>query len=267
MRSAAIRRRVDRVAVVTGRVAAVMGRGQRLSVDHRPRSTAAHCCRACGTHSHALLGRTNRPHACVTHALQGPTHPLAPPFSWQALNSVFELLPVAAVIDDTILCLHGGIGDQLTQLAQLEALPRPVKVDLSQRSLLNDVLWSDPTEVDGQLGVHPNQRGPNTVTYGKDRVARFLEANGLKLLVRAHQCVQDAFEWCADGRVLTVFSAPDYGARWSNDAAMLVVNRSLHVFPKVLRSRGRASAQSNWAADPERPYTPPRARPAHDEKR
>ena len=72
---------------------------------------------------------------------------------------------------------------------------------------------------------------------------------------------QDGFEWCADGRVLTVFSAPDYGARWSNDAAMLVVNRSLHVFPKVLRSRGRAKAEAHWACDPERPYTPPRARP------
>ena len=114
---------------------------------------------------------------------------------WQSVNAVFELLPVAAVVDDVVLCLHGGIGDQLTQLSQLEALPRPVKVDLSQRSLLNDVLWSDPTEVDGRLGVHPNVRGPNTVTYGKDRVARFLEANGLMLLVRAHQCVQVAPTW------------------------------------------------------------------------
>ena len=38
---------------------------------------------------------------------------------------------------------------------------------------------------------------------------------------------------CAHGRLLTVFSAPDYGARWKNDAAMLVINRELHVFPKV----------------------------------
>ena len=54
---------------------------------------------------------------------------------------------------------------------------------------------------------------------------------------------------------LTCFdSAPES----SNDAAMLVINRSLHVFPKVLRSRGRSSAQPHWVSDPERPFTPPR---------
>ena len=52
----------------------------------------------------------------------------------------------------------------------------------------------------------------------------------------------------------------------TNDAAMLVVNRSLHVFPKVLRSRGRSSAQPHWVSDPERPFTPPRARPGEEEE-
>jgi len=177
---------------------------------------------------------------------------------WAAINTVFEMLPVAAVVGEVVLCLHGGIGDHLTSLEQIRQLPRPVTIDLSTRSVLNDILWSDPTEVDSHLGVHPNQRGPNTVTYGKDRVRRFLEDNGLKLLIRAHQCVQDGFEWCADGQVLTLFSAPDYGAKWTNDAAMLIVNRSLHVFPKVLRSKGRDSAKKDWVNDPERPFTPPR---------
>ena len=62
---------------------------------------------------------------------------------------------------------------------------------LSRRSLLNEVLWSDPTDSDEKAGCHPNARGPNTVSYGPDRVRDFCEANGLKLLVRAHQCVQD----------------------------------------------------------------------------
>ena len=56
------------------------------------------------------------------------------------------------------------IGDQLHSLSQLHQLPRPAAVDLSCRSLLNDVLWSDPTDSDGRLGVQPNARGPNTVT-------------------------------------------------------------------------------------------------------
>lgn len=180
---------------------------------------------------------------------------------WLAINRVFEWLPVAALVDNCVLCVHGGIGESLQTLAQLEGLPRPSVVDLSKRSLLNEVLWSDPTDSDERNGCHPNARGPNTVSYGPDRVRSFCESNGLKLLVRAHQCVQDGFEFCAHGRVLTLFSAPDYGARWKNDAAMLVINRELHVFPKVLRSRGCAAAAADWVIDPKRPFTPPRPRP------
>ena len=181
---------------------------------------------------------------------------------WTAINRVFEWLPVAALVDDCVLCVHGGIGESLVSLKQLRALPRPVKIDLSKKSVLNEVLWSDPTDSDERLGVHPNVRGPNTVSYGPDRVRDFCEANNLKLVVRAHQCVQDGFEWCAHGRLLTVFSAPDYGARWTNDAAMLVLNRELHVFPKVLKSRGKRPSVANWVNDQKRPYTPPRTRPA-----
>jgi len=46
---------------------------------------------------------------------------------------------------------------------------------------------------------------------------------------------------CAGGRILTVFSAPDYGGHHKNDAAMVVMSRELHVFPKVLHARGRAA--------------------------
>lgn len=46
-----------------------------------------------------------------------------------------------------ILCVHGGIGDHVTSIAQISHLPRPAKVDLSTRSVLTDLLWSDPTEV------------------------------------------------------------------------------------------------------------------------
>ena len=180
---------------------------------------------------------------------------------WAAVNRVFEWLPVAALVDDCVLCVHGGIGEQLQSLQQLKDLPRPTQVDLSRRSIMNEVLWSDPTDSDETIGCHPNIRGPNTVSYGPDRVRAFCNANGLKLLVRAHQCVQDGFEWCAHGKLLTLFSAPDYGARWRNDAAMLVLSRALHVFPKVLRSKGRRAASKDWVHDEKRPFTPPRPRP------
>ena len=103
--------------------------------------------------------------------------------------------------------------------------------------LLNDILWSDPTDSDGLEGVMPNARGPNTVQFGPDRVRAFCDANKLKLVVRGHQCVRDGFEYFAQGRLLTLFSAPDYGAHFTNDGAMLVINRDLHAPPRVAAAR------------------------------
>ena len=122
---------------------------------------------------------------------------------WRAINSVFELLPVAATIDGAVLCVHGGLGASLQSVAQLHALPRPARVDLRAQAgparVLVDALWSDPTDHDDEAGVHPNQRGPNTVKFGPDRVRAFCRASGLRLVVRAHQCVQDGFEFFANG--------------------------------------------------------------------
>ena len=52
------------------------------------------------------------------------------------MNRVFEWLPLAALVDDSVLCVHGGIGEQLQTLQQLKELPRPTTIDLSRRSIL-----------------------------------------------------------------------------------------------------------------------------------
>ena len=50
---------------------------------------------------------------------------------------------------------------------------------------------SDPTENDSVMGLRPNARGPGLVTFGPDRVKEFCEANGLQMIIRAHECVMD----------------------------------------------------------------------------
>ena len=37
----------------------------------------------------------------------------------------------------------------------------------------------------------------------------------------------------------------------------------LHLFPKVLKARGRRASCHDWVDDPQRPFTPPRPRPSH----
>lgn len=149
---------------------------------------------------------------------------------WERVNDVFEFLPIAALVDGAILCIHGGIGDSITTLDDLRGIPKPIQVigeitpsTTARERMILDALWSDPTDNDSVLGVHCSPRGKNTCRFGPDRVQEFNRRNGLKLIIRAHECVQFGYEYFAGGQLLTVFSATNYCNQYSNDGAMVVL--------------------------------------------
>lgn len=159
------------------------------------------------------------------------------------INRMFEYLPLAAIIEDKVICLHGGIGSSLKTVSQIEALSRPLEVvhevsnDLQQ--LIVDILWSDPTDSDLETGIQPNViRDPNgtgnIVKFGPDQVKEFLARNGLSLIIRAHECVMDGFERFAGGDLITVFSATDYCGRHKNAGAVLFFKKNLEIKPKLI---------------------------------
>lgn len=149
---------------------------------------------------------------------------------WERVNDVFEFLPIAALVEGAILCIHGGIGDSISNLDDLRGIPKPIQVvgEINDRTtprdrMILDALWSDPTDNDSVLGVHLSPRGKNTCRFGPDRVQEFNRRNGLKLIIRAHECVQHGYEYFAHGQLLTVFSATNYCNQYNNDGAMVVL--------------------------------------------
>ena len=188
------------------------------------------------------------------------------------INCMFEFLPLAAIIEDKVICLHGGIGSSLETVEQIEALSRPLEVihevsnDLQQ--LVVDILWSDPTDSDLELGILPNAiRDPNgtgnIVKFGPDRVKEFLKRNKLEMIIRAHECVMDGFERFAGGDLITVFSATDYCGRHKNAGAVLFFKKNFEITPKLIYPMDNPYG-SNWIETEEslkkRPPTPPRWR-------
>lgn len=101
---------------------------------------------------------------------------------WKQFTDCFNCLPVAALIDEKILCMHGGLSPVLHSLNQIKSLPRPSEVP--ETGLLCDLLWSDPSS-DIQ-GWGENERGVS-YTFGADRVKEFLQKHDLDLICRAHQ--------------------------------------------------------------------------------
>ncbi|VAH02161.1 unnamed protein product [Triticum turgidum subsp. durum] len=193
-------------------------------------------------------------------------------WAWTRFNQLFNYLPLAAMIEKKIICMHGGIGRSINSVEQIEKIERPITMDVGSIVLM-DLLWSDPTENDSVEGLRPNARGPGLVTFGPDRVAEFCKRNKLQLIIRAHECVMDGFERFAHGQLITLFSATNYCGTANNAGAILVVGRGLVIVPKLIHplpppvnspeSSPERAMDATWMQELniKRPPTPTRGRP------
>ena len=137
---------------------------------------------------------------------------------WMRFNVVFTWLPFAAVVDGQAFCLHGGISQCMKSIEDIEDLERPI-MDYTDNKLLEDLMWSDPTEARGFI---PSNRGNGTL-FGYLPLVDFLHSNSLKILVRGHQCVNDGVTKFHRGLGYTVFSSSNYTEFTGNACGMLIV--------------------------------------------
>jgi serine/threonine-protein phosphatase PP1 catalytic subunit len=150
---------------------------------------------------------------------------------WKIFIDLFNELPVAACIDDKILLVHGGLSPDLTSLDQLAKLKRPT--DVPETGLLCDILWSDPES--NQKSWNENDRGVS-YTFNEKVLTKFLDNNNLDLLCRAHQVVEEGYEFFGDKELVTIFSAPNYCGEFDNSAAIMSVDENLMCSFKIFKS-------------------------------
>eukprot|EP01119_Soliformovum_irregulare_P009914 TRINITY_DN2388_c0_g1_i4.p1 TRINITY_DN2388_c0_g1~~TRINITY_DN2388_c0_g1_i4.p1 ORF type:complete len:110 (+),score=26.90 TRINITY_DN2388_c0_g1_i4:442-771(+) len=98
---------------------------------------------------------------------------------WRDFQLVFNWLPIAAVLKDAIFFVHGGLSPELRTLGQIRAIQRPI--DVPDRGLLPDLLWSIPDEQAEQWVEQ--DRGGTTLAFGPKVVKKFLEENNLQSMV------------------------------------------------------------------------------------
>ncbi|CAK4632929.1 unnamed protein product [Aphanomyces euteiches] len=169
---------------------------------------------------------------------------------WKTFTDCFNCLPVAAIIDERILCMHGGISPELSHMEQIRRFVRPT--DVPDSGLLNDLLWADPDK--DILGWGENDRGVS-FTFGPDIATQFLKRHDLQLICRAHQVVEDGYEFFAKRQLVTIFSAPNYCGEFDNAGAMMSVDETLMCSFQILKSaekKQRYAQQSAAGAQPPR---------------
>lgn len=153
--------------------------------------------------------------------------------TYECFKEVFDALPLAALVDGRVLCVHGGIGDGKWHLDDLRMVKRPLRpADLRADSMLTNILWSDPIEEDGKqpvgvFGVHQSPRSGTSaeiVEFGWNVTKTFCARNGLSMVIRSHQSKLEGhgFDVMHERLLMRVFSARDYEGN-SNDGATLLL--------------------------------------------
>nr|CCA30093.1 Serine/threonine protein phosphatase (EC 3.1.3.16), related [Neospora caninum Liverpool]CEL71339.1 TPA: Serine/threonine protein phosphatase, related [Neospora caninum Liverpool] len=141
---------------------------------------------------------------------------------WKFCTEVFDYLALAAVIDDSVFCVHGGLSPDLKLLDQLRLIYRVQEIP--HEGTFGDIVWSDPDDVEEWA---ENPRGAGWL-FGDKVVKRFNHLNGLELIARAHQLAMEGFRYIfPDSSVVTVWSAPNYCYRCGNVAAVMKLDSEL----------------------------------------
>lgn len=153
---------------------------------------------------------------------------------WKTFTDCFNCLPVAALIAERIFCCHGGLSPELKSFDQIKRFVRPTEVPDS--GLLCDLLWSDPEKI--TTGWGENDRGVS-YTFGPDVVTKFLTRHELNLICRAHQVVEDGYEFFSRRQLVTLFSAPNYCGEFDNAGAIMSVDENLMCSFRVLKPANR----------------------------
>ncbi|KAK0748510.1 Metallo-dependent phosphatase-like protein [Apiosordaria backusii] len=142
---------------------------------------------------------------------------------WKACCQVFDFLVLAAIVDGTVLCVHGGLSPEIRTIDQIRVVARAQEIP--HEGAFCDLVWSDPEDID-TWAVSPRGAG---WLFGDKVATEFNHVNGLKTIARAHQLVNEGYKYHFNEKsVVTVWSAPNYCYRCGNVASIMTVDEQLN---------------------------------------
>lgn len=136
---------------------------------------------------------------------------------YQLFCECFCLLPLCFVISKQIFVVHGGLfsKDNVT-LDDIRKVNRDQEPG-DDEGLMTEMLWSDPQPGRGRA---PSKRGVG-VAFGQDVTDNFLKTNNLKMVIRSHEMKEEGYQEEHDGKLVTIFSAPNYCDQMGNKGAYI----------------------------------------------
>ena len=166
---------------------------------------------------------------------------------FKRINRAFNYLPFGVLVDNNILCIHGGLGSSIKSLEDISNIPRPTQIyqdpeNLTQLHIL-DLLYSEFDEDEGDLYNINSLRDKNKkgfiVNYGKKILDEFCEKNNINLIIATHKFIKDGFCTYCDDKLLNIFSCTNYMDTGNNVGAMVIIgkktkNKNANIMPKLI---------------------------------
>jgi len=137
---------------------------------------------------------------------------------YDLMSSVFNCLPLCALLNKRVLVMHGGLSKEDITLDDIRKIDR--FRDPPNTGIMCDLLWSDPTEISDEWSV--SRRGVG-IQFGKNITHRFCKKNNLDYIIRSHEVKMNGYEIMHDGKCITIFSAPNYCDSLSNRGAYIIM--------------------------------------------
>ncbi|OEU42026.1 serine/threonine protein phosphatase [Methanosarcina sp. Ant1] len=130
------------------------------------------------------------------------------------LSQTYDKMPIAAVLSRHTFCVHGGINGtgSIDAIRKEESFP---------------YLWNDPSK---RPGLTTSTRGSTVKEFGPDIVDGFLRTNNLKRIIRGHTALEKGYKWWFEGKLLSLFSCPDYVGLGNAGAFALFEKGELKMF-------------------------------------
>uniref|UniRef100_A0A8P4GEG9 Serine/threonine-protein phosphatase n=1 Tax=Dicentrarchus labrax TaxID=13489 RepID=A0A8P4GEG9_DICLA len=148
---------------------------------------------------------------------------------YDSCMDAFDCLPLAALMNQQFLCVHGGLSPEIHTLDDIKKLDRFKEPPAF--GPMCDLLWSDPLEDFGnektqEYFSHNTVRGCSYF-YSYPAVCEFLQSNNLLSIIRAHEAQDAGYRMYRKSQttgfpsLITIFSAPNYLDVYNNKAAVL----------------------------------------------
>ena len=156
------------------------------------------------------------------------------PKKFDHIVAIYNALPYSALVNESILCLHGGIPEDYNAINRLRGI-KTSEINLiyeNNAKSLQQIMWNDPKR--NLKGFTESFRGRDIKFFGEDVFTDFMRENKLDYLIRAHERFPEGYKWFFSKQLLSIFSSANYRGTLIPIPASYAIIRNKLVIPKII---------------------------------